>query len=56
MHHENRSNPTMQAIQRDQIEEAWDEICDLDEKASTAFVQKFGQAQPFLLIYLYAQD
>ncbi|MGP8198121.1 MAG: hypothetical protein ACLQU4_01300 [Limisphaerales bacterium] len=46
----------MQPVARDSIEAVWEELCDLDQKASTALVQRFSQEQQFLLVYLYAQD
>jgi hypothetical protein len=31
-------------------------LCGLDQTASTALVQRFSKEQPFLMLYLYAQD
>ncbi len=44
----------MKPVSREQIETTWDRLCDLDEKQSTAFSQKFLKAQPALGIYLLA--
>ena len=46
----------MKPFSREQIEAAWDRLCDLDEKQSAAFSQKFLKAQPALGIYLLASN
>ena len=44
----------MKQIPREQIEASWNRLCELDEKQSAAFSQKFLAAQPALGIYLFA--
>ena len=46
----------MKPVAREQIEAAWDRICDLDEKQSTVFSKKFLQAQPAIGIFLLATN
>ncbi len=46
----------MKPVSREQIEATWDRLCDLDEKQSAAFSQKFLKAQPALGIYLLASN
>ncbi len=44
----------MKPVSREQIDAAWDRICDLEEQQNVAFSQKFLKAQPALGIYLLA--
>ena len=44
----------MKPVSREQIEATWDRLCDLNEKQSVAFSQKFLKAQPAIGIFLLA--
>jgi hypothetical protein len=43
---------TMRAISRDEIEVAWDALCELNEEQTSALVKRFMEEQPALGIYL----
>jgi hypothetical protein len=42
----------MRAISRDEIEEGWDALCELNEEQTNALVKRFMEEQPALGIYL----
>jgi len=44
----------MRSILRDEIDEAWDILCDLNDEQTGALVRQFMEAQPALGIYLSA--
>lgn len=47
---------TMRAITGEEIVQAWNHMCDLDEKGSQAMAQQFIAEQPALGVYLLAQS
>ena len=46
----------MKPISRERIEAAWDRICELDEAQSVALANKYMMLQPFLAVYIVAND
>lgn len=45
----------MQTVPHEVIQQTWDNLCELDEKASAQFSKEFFKAQPALSIYCAAQ-
>ena len=44
----------MRSVSRDEIDEVWDNLCNLNDKETGALVKQFMEAQPALGIYLSA--